>query len=177
MLRQDVDPYDGFGILDDFASRPLASHEDRAYALVAGALLEQTLEQLILIKCRREMWDEPQRSKLFGSDRDGAVNSFAGKITLAYALDMFETDIKQDLDLVRKIRNAFAHAKRNINFDTQEIADMCRFGLEALLYKEHYTVVTPKMRFIDTAAILSLTLVKYGHELIDHMYVPGQPDA
>jgi len=44
---------------------------------------------------------------------------------MAYAMDIFGSETKQNLDLIRTVRNAFAHAKIPIKFDTTLIEEAC----------------------------------------------------
>jgi hypothetical protein len=62
-------------------------------------------------------------SKLFGVERP--LSGFWNKILVAYALNVFGDEVYHNLDLIRNIRNSFAHAHVPISFDTKEIADAC----------------------------------------------------
>ena len=50
----------------------------------------------------------------------GNSPSYSGSNIITYAF-------KQDLDQIRHIRNAFAHAKGEISFKTEEVANACQF--------------------------------------------------
>lgn len=45
---------------------------------------------------------------------------------MAYALDLISAETKNDLDYIRHVRNAFAHARTEVSFDTPEIGNECR---------------------------------------------------
>jgi hypothetical protein len=47
------------------------------------------------------------------------------KIKLAYGLALIGEQTRRDLNRLRDIRNAFAHARQNITFDTKAIANIC----------------------------------------------------
>jgi hypothetical protein len=49
--------------------------------------------------------------------RQGPLSTFARKIALGHALRLYDADFRDNLDIIRSIRNAFAHSKRLIDFD------------------------------------------------------------
>ena len=105
---------------------PLA--EDRSYVLIAVAFVEQALEDAILTRCTAK-YSGTQREILFGGDRPGALNGFFSKIVLGSALGLYSQLFQEDLDKLRHIRNAFAHAKGVIDFETAEISAACSFHI------------------------------------------------
>lgn len=103
---------------------------DRATALVLGAVLEQGLELAILSHCvlgwsttKGPEADEEQK-KLFGGGGDGAM-TFSHKIQLAYALGVYGPKSKSDVDMMRHIRNFFAHERTHLTFDDPEVSGLC----------------------------------------------------
>ena len=74
-------------------------------ALTVGARLDAALERALLAKMRE--LSEAQRTNLF--EGYGPLSSFAAKIDVAYALNIFDGALYADLIVIRKIRNAFAH--------------------------------------------------------------------
>ncbi|HEX4556399.1 MAG TPA: hypothetical protein VH249_20585 [Xanthobacteraceae bacterium] len=56
----------------------------------------------------------------------GPLRSFEAKIRLGYGLGLFGPETKNNLDCIKGIRNAFAHAIIPITFDTPEVASVCR---------------------------------------------------
>ena len=92
---------------------------DRAIALTVTALLEQFLETAI--SSHLEI-DENEARKLFDDDADGPLSTFSRKIAMGYALGVYDSHMKSDLNFIRQIRNAFAHAKVHLDFATPEIS-------------------------------------------------------
>jgi hypothetical protein len=107
-------------------SNPMPRY-DRALVLISGAFIEQALEAVIKLAIVMEYDGEALNTDLFGGDRPGAINGFYGKIILGHALGAYPLAFKQDLDQIRHIRNAFAHAKGEISFQTAEVANACQF--------------------------------------------------
>lgn len=88
-------------------------------AILGAGLVEYRLEQLLRPRFNRrddDIWEEL-------TDVDGPLSTFAAKITLGYALKIYDDGMRKNLDIVRKIRNVFAHSKRIINFDNELICD------------------------------------------------------
>lgn len=97
-------------------------HSDREIAIVCTSLLEYSLGNLLERSFRNLSSD--QRRELF--EGTAPLSTFSARIAISYALAIVDKSIKSDLDLVRQIRNAFAHTIKPLNFDTPVIADCCK---------------------------------------------------
>lgn len=93
---------------------------DRASAIVSSALLEELLERLLLaylvdnVSVKRDLFEGIS-----------PLSTMSAKINLAYYLGLLEQGEFEDLKLLKKIRNDFAHSFEGINFETQRIKDKC----------------------------------------------------
>lgn len=108
---------------DDFAGfydeiRNIAN--PRGAALLLGVHLEQALEVAIERRLRIVKSD---RTSMFGFD--APMGTFDRKIRVAHAVHLLTDTTRGNLDVIRRIRNAFAHAIRPLSFETKEIADAC----------------------------------------------------
>jgi hypothetical protein len=112
-LMQIPPPADVKLILDS-----LANETDRAAALVASALIETALEQLIRHSLKKA--DKELTTQLF--QQRGPMADFHSKILVAAAFGVIDATLEIELNIVRNIRNVFAHATANLSFDTAEIA-------------------------------------------------------
>jgi hypothetical protein len=101
-------------------AKELRGVSDRSAAIVLASMVERDLEQLI-VQVLPKKEDEKAIAKL--QERDGALNSFFGKIHLGYALGLYDEKTRDNLDTIRQIRNAFAHTAQGISFETQEIRE------------------------------------------------------
>ena len=77
---------------------------DRALAIVGGAFLDTLLEN-ILIEFLVD--DEKEVGELL--QYDGPMGTYSGRIRAAYCLGLLRKTVRDDLRLVGKIRNRFAH--------------------------------------------------------------------
>jgi hypothetical protein len=58
-------------------------------------------------------------------------------ITMAYAMQVFGDETKLNLDIIRRVRNAFAHSKLPIDFQTVQIAQVFDFLTAPKLLPPH----------------------------------------
>src|SRR2546422_4319839 len=93
---------------------------DRAAAALAGAYLDSLLEQLLLARFV-DQTGYARRTVEFGP-----LGSFAARIAVCYAFGLITKSERADLDMVRDVRNRFAHELHGLNFDDDEIATWCR---------------------------------------------------
>ncbi|SRR6266478_1689362 len=92
---------------------------DRAAAVLAGGFLDDFLEQLL-----RSVFVEHERNdELF--EGNGPLRSFGSKIALVFALGIASEPVRRDLDLIRKVRNHFAHYIFEASFSLQPVAQWC----------------------------------------------------
>lgn len=91
----------------------------RAQAVAVCALLEQALEHSI--STHFPVTDEEKIDFFGGAEGEGL--SFAAKINLAYALGIIENKVRGELNLIRRIRNVFAHTREKVSFSTKEISN------------------------------------------------------
>lgn len=89
-----------------------------ATVLLAASLLDDFLLQLL----ESRMIESATTQKLL---RDAEVlGSFSAKIDLAYALALIPEEVFLDLNLIRKVRNDFAHSlDHGLGFATPSVAD------------------------------------------------------
>ena len=92
---------------------------DRAIAIVGGSFLDTQLEHMLagfLVD------DEKEIQKLL--QPEGSLGSFGGRVTMAYCLGLIPKVIRDDLRLVAKVRNRFAH-RLTASFGDDDIRDFC----------------------------------------------------
>jgi hypothetical protein len=93
---------------------------DRTAVIVATAILESILEEGIID--RLLPMSNNHRDALFGGEASFAT--FSAKINLGLSLGLYGNQTKTDLNLIRKIRNEFAH-HANRSFAHPEISKHC----------------------------------------------------
>jgi hypothetical protein len=86
-------------------------------AITLAAILEHELDALLRPRISRNNDDT---WRLLTSE-NGPLRSFFTKILMGYALKIYDNEIKAYLDIIRNVRNAFAHARGVIDFDNELI--------------------------------------------------------
>lgn len=136
----------------------------RAAAIMAAAQVEDELTRAL----SRFFIDFPKRQhdKLFKSS--GPLSTFAAKIQISFALGFFMEIVRKDLDLIRQIRNEFAHSLSPINFDSLQImkkidglgyvdllAKEARFDPTAIDVKQEANDSPNRYKYVHTCRILT----------------------
>jgi hypothetical protein len=101
---------------------PRSTHDDRATAIVLAAILEEALEIAI---ATHFVVAKDEYLKLFDDRIEGILSGFAAKISIGFALGIYEEKMRSELRWIKDMRNAFAHTRESIDFNTPEIAASC----------------------------------------------------
>ena len=131
---------------------------DRAAALVATQNLELTLRAAVASRFRPLSPNE-ERS-LFSGEVDAPLSNFAALTNVGYALEIYGPHFRDDLILIKNIRNAFAHARRHLDFRDIRIAEACsqiKYGFGGVWD----TPLLPSDIFLRTAQILAIYLYRF----------------
>jgi hypothetical protein len=106
----------------DALENELYGTSDRVTAVMLGASVETALEKLLASRMRDDL-NSDERSKLFGFD--GAVGTFSAKIIIAYAAKIIGPITYSDLNLIKLLRNEFAHSRIPFDFQTPQVVAVC----------------------------------------------------
>jgi len=99
----------------------LAAESERSAVVLGAARLDLALENLL----KASMQHHPGGSdNLFDPDRP--IGSFSAKIALAYRLGIIDGQIEHALQMVRRIRNDFAHSIENATLADSRHRDRIR---------------------------------------------------
>lgn len=104
----------------EFVNEINAIKNDRGFCLMMTALVENSLQVALESKlnCSKEMMKRL-------TDLEGPLGTLSRKITMAYALKILGAKTHANFDIIRHLRNAFAHTRIPINFSTAEIVQLC----------------------------------------------------
>jgi len=96
-------------------------HEsDRGAAVVGTAYLDLLLRGALEHQMRT---DADVLEALFTNN--GALQDFSARIKIAYAFKIIGPGAYADLNLLREIRNAFAHSAQGLSFKSPDVAAIC----------------------------------------------------
>jgi len=151
------------GVLGDLPHEP-----DRSLAIVAVAYLDDLLESGLRERLR-DAKNTLQRH----------LDTFAAKTQIAKAIGYIDDDEFHDLELVRRIRNEFAHIPNQISFITPQITDRCHELKNGKMVPELVAALgfndTPRQRFIWTVQILAFSL--YGRWQTAERFQEPEPSS
>lgn len=93
--------------------------DERAVAIVGGAFLDNLLERVL----SNFMVDDPRESqRLLGVERP--LGTYGARVAAAYSFGLICKTVRDDLRIIGKIRNKFAH-QLDTSFDQEPIRDWC----------------------------------------------------
>lgn len=96
---------------------------DRGLALVTAEFFDATLERLLRARFAPGLKKRPKLMEpLFVGF--GPLSTFSAKIRIGYGADLLQDWMASDLDLVRRIRNEFAHSLASKTFQDPEVSRM-----------------------------------------------------
>lgn len=116
------------------------TQSDRSVGIIAATFLESRLElalksrltdrpRLPRTKKRKSGEEEKQHTSLFNILFDNydssPLGTFSAKIKMGLAIGLFGLKTYSDLEIIREIRNIFAHQKDKRTFHTPQIRDLC----------------------------------------------------
>jgi DNA-binding MltR family transcriptional regulator len=90
-----------------------------AAAILGAVMVEHELDTLLRKRFSRK--DDDTWAEMVADT--GPLHSLFAKITAGYAFGIYNEKFRDDLHIVRNIRNAFAHSKKLIAFDHELIVD------------------------------------------------------
>lgn len=101
----------------------LSKESDRGMVLISASFLEESLEALLRARFSiRYPKSKSSIDPLF--DTFGPLYSFSAKIKICYAIDLIGGWMYRDLEIVRKLRNKFAHSIGAVRFDLPEAVQL-----------------------------------------------------
>lgn len=109
----------------------LVSESDRGAVILAATTIEDMLEWACIARLPGLHSDLAAREPIFGVN--GSAASFSNKIHLAYALGVIDRKARTEIDLIREMRNACAHARKPISFTLPQLQAACLKVIEDFL--------------------------------------------
>lgn len=94
---------------------------DRSAVILAGAMLDHFL--FFRIKMRFKNQDAETTRRL--TENAGPLSTSYAKNLIGYALGLYDKTLFNDFEIIRIVRNAFAHSPRMLHFEIQEIKKVC----------------------------------------------------
>jgi hypothetical protein len=138
--------------------------DDRSVVMMLAALLDQAIETALMQKFIPMQQEEIRQ--LFMDD-SAPLFSFDSKIRIAFALGIIGPAARADLVCIKNVRNAFAHSRKMISFDTLQVAAA-------------YDVLTLPVRapnFVSPSPGILDKFISVGYEYALHLICYGDPPS
>ncbi|MEX2615075.1 MAG: MltR family transcriptional regulator [Alphaproteobacteria bacterium] len=97
--------------------RKLVSETDTGIAIIASAYIDECLKNLFMLYVRHS--SKKSQNSLF--EFNGPLGTFSSRIHTASAFDFISEKTYLRLNIIRKIRNDFAHRPFDLSFNKEEI--------------------------------------------------------
>jgi hypothetical protein len=142
--------------IDEINRQIDAEDNDRGAAVLAVTLVENALAYAI---SRRDSRFSYRHKKLF--QYNGLFSTLYARITLAEAMNIFGPVTNHNLDLIKHIRNVFAHASVPVKFSTPEINEAC-LALKAPSDLKGKAWGTPREKYVAACYAIVSELADYA---------------
>lgn len=126
---------------------------DRGLPLVAAALIDERLEETL-----RSFFCEGRTATKLLDEANAPLGNFAARSHACFALALVDEFEYSEIELIRKIRNVFAHAKHGMSFRNEKVKALCSSLRSNLPGGAGYDLSDPRLRFVNAAVCIVLRL-------------------
>ncbi len=131
----------------------LKRETDRGLPLVGAALIDEKLLETL-----QAFFIESKSSNKLLTEGNAPLGTFSSKIEACYALGLIDEFEYQEIGLIRKIRNEFAHAKHGLSFQSEKIKGYCTSFKSDLPQDLDYSANDYRFRFMNSVVCIVLRL-------------------
>lgn len=137
----------------------LSGGSERESVVLVGSILDEMLRRLLeksLLNTAGGVLADAFESS------NGPFSSFSNKITVCYLTGLISKKMYDDLNLIRKIRNTFAHNIFQCSFEMDEIKNQVSrlYFITHSLFEEWIETASIKDKFVLDSVIIIVALVK-----------------
>lgn len=101
--------------LDEFQKE-----SDRGAVLVGAALLDSRLERIL-----RSHFIQGKHANDLLDGANAPLGTFSSRIKCCFSLGLMTAHERQELEIIRSIRNLFAHQEHGLNFEDTRVKGLC----------------------------------------------------
>ena len=131
----------------------LRRESDRGLALVSAALIDEKLADTL-----KAFFCEEYRSDRLLRAGNAPLSTFSSRIELCFALALIDKHEHQEIGILRKVRNEFAHSKHGLDFQDRRIQSLCASLTSDLPDSGDYPINEGRFRFTNAAVAMVLRL-------------------
>lgn len=135
----------------------LTNGSDRDAAILGGSILEELLNRLL----EKRLVKSPVFKKTIDNS-NSPLSTFSYKIQMCYLMGLISKKMYDDLNIVRKIRNEFAHKIVGCSFENKDIkSSVENLAFAKLpLFTEWLSAASAKDQFLLHCTVIEVALVK-----------------
>lgn len=140
---------------EDLASfvEELQAETDRGLPLVGAALIDEKLHKTLEF-----FFVDGKSTKKLLTEPNAPLGTFSSKIEACYSLGLIDKFEYQEIGLIRRIRNEFAHAKHGLSFESEKIKGLCTSLQSPLPDDTDKAKITTRFRLVNAIVCIVLRL-------------------
>jgi mannitol operon repressor len=131
----------------------LRRETDRGLPLVGATLVDEKLLETL-----NAFFVKGKAAERLLSDNNGPLGMFSSRIDACFALGLIDEFEHQEISLIRKVRNEFAHSKHGLSFQSEPIRGLCSSLQSDLPKGADYPLNDPRFRFTNAVVCMALRL-------------------
>ena len=131
----------------------LKCETDRGLPLVAAALIDE-----LLLETLRNFFIQNGSSNKLLDGASAPIGAMSARLNLCHALGLIDDFEKFESELIRKVRNRFAHARHGLSFDDAIIQGLCSSFTSPLPDGGNFSIHTPRFRLMNATMCVVLRL-------------------
>jgi len=131
----------------------LKRESDRGLALVGAALIDEKLKQTL-----RSFFVEGKAATKLLDQGNAPLGSMSTRINACHALGLLDDYEQCEIDLLRKIRNEFAHHTHGLTFKEHRVVGLCSSLTSRLPTDGDYPLTDPRFRYMNATICIVLRL-------------------
>lgn len=148
----------------------LRDGSDIAAAITGAAIVEARLEMVLRAKFRTKRPDLV--SAIF--ENRGPLSDFNSKILIAEAFGYITAPMAEELQIIRAVRNAFAHAKQSLSFSHAAVEKKARSSVMLTAMEKKLSPVPGYDRGLPSTLGAYLLIVKIMLIIFDTLETPDK---
>lgn len=132
----------------------LKNETDRGLPLVSAALIDEKLLEML-----QAFLVEGKSAKNLLLEGNAALGTFSSRIEACHSLGLIDQFEYQEISLIRKVRNEFAHARHGISFQTERVKGYCTSLQSDIPELDGYSKKDPRFIFMSATVFIVLRLL------------------
>jgi len=131
----------------------LQQETDRGLPLVGAALVDELLQETL-----RAFFCQGRADGKLLDEPNAPLGSLSSRAQACYSLGLIDDYEYTEIELIRKVRNEFAHSKHGISFQNERVKGLCSSLRSDLPKGAGYPTNDPRFRFVNATVCVVIRL-------------------